>query len=293
MENRGLNILVKRLVKQITRSQWRQQLGFALIGFVCVLLFAACSVDQSNRPTASGLMGDPNQVEVLKVAVNPAFPPFEMKGADGALIGFDIDLINAVGNAAGFIIDFDEMSFDNVIRSIYGNQADIAISAITINRDRAEQFSFSRPYFKSGLAIAVAGDNTDITSLQSLQGKRVAVQRDTTSEAQAKSIPNIKIRRSSSAPEALQALANGEVDAVINDAPVTAYAINSGSISGVKLVAPTLTEEFYGIATPKNSPNLEKINAGLATVLNDGTYARIYRKWFATEPPQLPETAPI
>jgi arginine/lysine/histidine/glutamine transport system substrate-binding and permease protein len=283
-----------RILGRLTRSQWLRQLRFALVGFVCALLFAACSTDQTNSPTASSPTGaSPSQAAVLRVAVSPTFPPFEMKASDGSLIGFDIDLINAIGSAAGFIIDFDEMPFDDVIRSIYGNQADVAISAITINRDRAEQFAFSRPYFKSGLAIAVAGDNTDITSLQSLQGKRIAVQRDTTSEIQARAIPNAKIRRSSSAPEALQALANGEVDAVINDAPVTAYAINSGSVSGVKLVAPALTEEFYGIATPKNSPNLEKINAGLAAILNNGTYARIYKKWFATEPPQLPETAPI
>ena len=291
MENRGL---LKNLVKRIARLQWLRQLGFVLVGFTCALLFAACSVDQANSPTAPSPTGaSPDQAAVLKVAINPAFPPFEMKAADGSLTGFDVELINAIGGAAGFIIDFDEMAFDDVIRSIYGNRADVAISAITINRDRAERFSFSRPYFKSGLAIVVPADNADITSLQSLQGKRIAVQRDTTSDAQARSVSNAKIRRSASAPEALQALANGEVDAVINDAPVTAYAINSGVISGVKIVAPSLTEEFYGIATPKNSPNLEKINAGLTTILNNGTYARIYKKWFATEPPQLPETAPI
>ncbi|WNZ23692.1 basic amino acid ABC transporter substrate-binding protein [Leptolyngbya sp. NK1-12] len=270
----------------------RQRFGLALVGFVGVLLFAACSPDQATSPTPASPT-DPAQPSVLRVAINPAFPPFEMKAADGSLTGFDIDLINAIGGTAGFIIDFDEMVFDDLIRSIYGNQTDVAISAITINRDRAERVSFSRPYFKSGLAIAVAANNTDITSVQSLQGKRIGVQRGTTSEAQSQAIPNAKVRQTASAPEALQALAKGEVDAVINDAPVTTYLINSGAVPGLKLIAPPLTEEYYGIATPKDSPNLEKINAALTTLFNNGTYAQIYKKWFATEPPQLPETAPI
>lgn len=245
---------LKNLTKRI---RLQRRFGLALVGFVGVLLFAACSPDQATSPTPASPT-DPAQPSVLRVAVNPDFPPFEMKTADGSLTGFDIDLINAIGGTAGFIIDFDEMAFNDLIRSIYGNQTDVAISAITINRDRAERVSFSRPYFKSGLAIAVAANNTDITSVQSLQGKRIGVQRGTTSEAQAQAIPNAKVRQTASAPEALQALAKGEVDVVINDAPVTTYLINSGAVPGLKLIAPPLTEEYYGIATPKDSPNLEK-----------------------------------
>lgn len=253
------------------------------------LFFAACSL----VPNQTASSPSPTQVPtsatpVLRIAVNPTFPPFEMKTPDGALTGFDIDLINAIGGTSGFLIDFDEMSFDDVIRSLYTGQTDAAISAITINPDRLERVSFSRPYFKSGLGIAVAADNTDLTSLESLQGKRIGVQQGTTGEAQALSIPDAKIRQVNAAPDALQALAKGQLDAVINDAPATDYAIRSGAITGIKQIDELLTEEFYGIATPKNSPNLEKINTGLTTLLDNGTYAQIYRRWFETEPPALP-----
>ncbi len=193
----------------------------------------------------------------------------------------------------GFCVSPNEMSFDDVIRSLYAGEADAAISAITINPDRLAKVSFSRPYFKSGLGIAVAADNADLTSLESLRGKRISVQRGTTSEAKALSVPDAKIRQVNEAPEALQALAQGQVDAVINDVPVTDYAIRSGAVSGIKQVGGLLSEEFYGIATPKDSPNLEKINVGLTTLLSNGTYAQIYQKWFATEPPALPETIPL
>lgn len=278
------------MMRRITRSRFTRRWLFGIVSFLCTMLLVACSVDKpSNQAAPDGPVATP----VLKVAISPAFAPFEIKAADGTLTGFDIDLINAIGGSAGFIIDFDEMTFDDLIRNLHAGKVDAAISAITVNRDRAAQVSFSQPYFKSGLAIAVPMNNTEITSLESLRGKRIGVQQGTTGQAKAESIPDAKIQATTQVPEVLTALKNGQVDAVINDAPVTAYAVSSGSVTGIKIVTPLLTEEFYGIATPKNSPHLEKINAGLATILANGTYAQIYKKWFAADPPKLPEAAPI
>lgn len=280
----------------LTRSQVFRRWLPRFLGFVGAFVFAACSLgpnSQTSPTSPTPNTSNPAAAPVLRIAVNPAFPPFEMKTPEGALTGFDIDLINAIGGTAGFLVDFDEMSFDDVIRGLYAGEADAAISAITINQDRLAKVDFSRPYFKSGLGIAVAADNTDLTSLESLRSKRIGVQRGTTGEAKALTIPDVKVRQVNAAPEALQALAKGQLDAVINDAPATDYAIRRGEILGIKQVGGLLSEEFYGIAMPKNSPNLEKINAGLATLLSNGIYAQIYQKWFATEPPALPEAAPL
>ena len=92
---------------------------------------------------------------------------------------------------------------------------------------------------------------------------------------------------------ALRELANGNVDAVINDAPVTLYAIKTGSLNQLKIVGQLLTQEYYGIATPKNSLNLDAINKGLGTLIQNGTYAQLYKKWFNAQPPSLPETVPL
>lgn len=165
--------------------------------------------------------------------------------------------------------------------------------SITITEERAKSVSFSRPYFKSGLAIAVRADNQNITSFESLKNKKIAVQLGTTGSKKAKEIPGAQLRSFDSAPLALQELANGNVDAVINDAPVTLYAINTGNIQGIKVVQQLLTEEFYGIATARNSPNLALINQGLSNILKNGNYNQIYRKWFNATPPQLPEKSPF
>jgi arginine/lysine/histidine/glutamine transport system substrate-binding/permease protein len=198
--------------------------------------------------------------------------------------------MNAIGKAADFEVQFQSLPFDGIIPALQAKTVDAAISSMTINAERSKTISFSRPYFKAGLAIAIKADNNDITSLDSLNNKNIAVQIGTTGAAEAKKVPGAKIRTFDSAPLALQELLNGNVDAVINDAPVTLYAIKSNNLTGIKIIEQLLTEEYYGIATSKNSPHLAAINNGLTTLLGNGTYDQIYQKWFNTKPPKLPAT---
>ncbi|BDI20146.1 glutamine ABC transporter permease [Nostoc cf. commune SO-36] len=252
---------------------------FVVVGFSCLLL-AGCAVNPSAGKT-------------LRIATEPTFPPFEFQKQGGELQGFSIDLMNAIALTAKFKVDFQSLPFDGMISALQAKTVDAALSSITITEERAKAISFSRPYFKAGLAIAIRTDNQDITGFDSLKNKKIAVQIGTTGAAKAKSVPGVQIRSFDSAPIALQELLNGNVDAVINDAPVTLYAINTGNLKGIKIVQQLLTEEFYGIATAKNSPNLALINDGLDRVLKNGTYAQIYQKWFQTEPPSLPAKSPF
>ncbi|MEH2160561.1 MAG: ABC transporter permease subunit [Nostoc sp.] len=250
-----------------------------VVSFSCLLL-TGCVVNSSAGKT-------------LRVATEPAFPPFEFKKEGGELQGFSIDLMNALASSANFKVDFQSMPFDGMISALAAKTVDAAISSITITEERAKTISFSRPYFKAGLAIAIRADDQNITGFDSLKNKKIAVQIGTTGAAKAKSVPGVQIRSFDSAPLALQELANGNVDAVINDAPVTLYAIDTGNLQGIKVIQQLLTEEFYGIATAKNSSNLALINAGLDRVLKNGTYSQIYQKWFKIKPPLLPVKLPF
>ncbi len=263
-----------------TSPPYKGWLRLCLIVCLSFLLLAGCSVNPSVGKT-------------LRIANEPAFPPFEFLGTDGKSQGFSLDLMNAIAAAANFKVDFISVPFDGIIPALQAKTIDAAISSITITEERSKTVSFSRPYFKAGLAIAIRTDNQDITNFDSLKNKRIAVQIGTTGAKKAQDIPGAKIRSFDSAPLALQELANRNVDAVINDAPVTIYAINTGNLKGLKVVEQLLTEEYYGIATPKNSENLALINNGLDKVLQNGTYAQIYRKWFKADPPSLPAKSPF
>jgi arginine/lysine/histidine/glutamine transport system substrate-binding/permease protein len=255
-------------------------LRYGLLGLASSLVLASCNVGPKGE--AGG--------KVLKVATEPAFAPFEFQGKDGQLEGFDIDLMRAIAQAEGKEVKFEALPFDGIIPALQAKTIDAAISSITITAERQKTIDFSNPYFKAGLAIAVNKDNNTVKNLDDLKGKRIAVQIGTTGAKTAKGVPDAKISTFDSAPLSLQELQNGNVDAVINDAPVTLYAISQGNINNVKVTGQLVTEEFYGIAVPKSSPNLQTINQGLRTIIDNGTYAKIYKQWFGTEPPQLPET---
>lgn len=264
-----------------------------VLGLGVSLALAACggtSVEE-NANTGADTASEGEVTGVLTVATEPAFPPFEFQAENGELQGFDIDLMNAIGEVAGVEIRFESLPFDGIIPALQAGTVDAAISGMTITEERLQTVDFSRPYIKAGLAIAVQDSTTDIKGLEDLEDKKIAVQIGTTGAAQAAEIPGAQISTFDSAPLALQELNNGNVDAVINDAPVTLDAIASGNITGLQVVGELLTTEFYGIALPKGSENVAVVNEAIATLIEEDTYAEIYDKWFGAEPPELPESA--
>jgi arginine/lysine/histidine/glutamine transport system substrate-binding/permease protein len=268
------------MIKFWRSRRWRI-LVLGLLGWVMAIAFAAIpSLSQS----------PPNP---FKVATEATFPPFEFQNnKTGQIEGFDIDLIKAIGKQAGLNIEIVNLPFDGIIPALQSRNVRAAISGMTITAERARAIDFSRPYFKAGLAIAVREDNTTITGFDSLKDKRIAVQIGTTGAEEAKKVPGAKITTFDNAVLALQELVNGNVDAVVNDGPVTLYAIKDAGLKGVKIVGELLTEEYYGIALAKDSPYVQLINDALGKLIQSGEYDAIYRKWFAGKPPELPLVAP-
>ena len=234
---------------RLKKLNWLHYLTFGLVCLLLVIIF--------NLPADLTIAEE----KVIKVATEPTFPPFEMQAQEGGnLEGFDIDLMKAIGKEAGLKVEFESLPFDGIIPALQSGTVDAAISGITITAERAQIVSFSRPYFKSGLALAVKKNNQNIKSFDELKNKKIAVQIGTTGARKVEEIPDAQIRTFDNVPLALQELLNGNVDAVVNDAPVTLYAIKKGNLQGLKVVSELLTEEYYGIALPKNSPYLDTIN---------------------------------
>ncbi|MGD1918408.1 MAG: basic amino acid ABC transporter substrate-binding protein, partial [Pleurocapsa sp.] len=261
---------------------WLKRLGLGLVG---ILLITAINYYSTSSVKAQ---------EVLRVGTEPAFPPFEMQAPDGkGFTGFDIDLFKAIGEEAGLEIQFQSMPFDGLIPALQSQNIDAAISGMTITAERVQTVDFARPYFQSGLAIAVRKESkNDIRGFDDLENKKVAVAIGTTGAQEAAKIPGVELSTFDNSALALQELSNGKVDAVVNDAPVTLYAIKVGNLNNNEVVGELLTEEYYGIAFPKGSPNVEIVNDALDELLKTDKYRAIYQKWFAGEPAKLPLVAP-
>jgi ABC-type amino acid transport substrate-binding protein len=203
------------------------------------------------------------------------------------IVGFDPDLMNAIAEKAGFDLQFVNTRWDGIFVALQSGEFDAVSSAATITAEREEIVDFSNPYFNAGQMIAVKAENADtIKTPADLPGRRVGVQAGTTGDIAASDMQGVEVVRYDEITLAFQALANGDIDAIVNDGPTSADIISKNPDMGIVLVGDPFTDEFYGIAVNPDRPELlDAINQGLADVIADGTYAEIYQKWFGTEPP--------
>ena len=224
--------------------------------------------------------------KVLKVGAETTFAPFEFQDEKTKeYVGFDMDLIKAVGKQMGYEVQIQSMGFDALIPALEAKQIDVIASAMTITEERAKKVAFSKPYYKSGLSIVVKNDNNAVKSFKDLEGKRIAVQIGTTGAEEAQKIKDAKVREFNSTSEAFLELKAGGVDAVVNDLPVNQYYLAQGGSKDAKGVGEVLNAEEYGLAVAKKNTELtDKINKALDELKKNGEYDRIYIKWFGKKP---------
>jgi polar amino acid transport system substrate-binding protein len=219
----------------------------------------------------------------VRVATDATWPPFEsVDETTKDIVGFDIDLMNAIAKEAGFEIEYSNVPWDSLLAGMAQCQYDASISAMTITPERAEQFAFSDPYFAAGQVVTVRLDNTDITGRESLAGKTVGVQLGTTGDIEAKKIAGATVKNYDDIGLAFQDLMNGQVDAVIADNPLALGYIGQNP-DKLKTAGEVFTDEFYGIAVCKDKADLvAQINKGLAAVKAKGLIDELTTKWIAS-----------
>lgn len=225
----------------------------------------------------------------VKVASDIAYQPFEFT-KNGKTVGFDIDLMREVGKRAGFQPQFENVKFDGIIQGIGSGLYDSAISSITITPAREKQIDFSKPYFNADQSLLVQ-KGSKIKSTGDLSSATVGVQLGTTGASEADKLKKNgkinQVRTFDTITDAFAALENGQIDAIINDFPVSAYRAKTSNGSLV-IVQTIPTGEQYGIAFPKDSKLLKPANKALAEIKKDGTYAKLYKKWFGQKPKNIP-----
>lgn len=249
---------------------------------IASLAVAGCG--SSDDDTTSGGGGSGGGGEPLTVGSDIPYPPFE-QGKPGEYTGFDIELMEAIGEKIGRTPEFQDTSFETIFRDVQQGKFEAVISAATITEEREKAVDFSNPYYLSEQAVLVK-EGSDVKSLEDLEGQTVAVQQGTTGQELAKEeLGGSEIRPFPEGPDAVNALKAGTVEGVIIDAPVAQNAVEKSG--GVEIAEKVPTEEEYGIAVAQGETELlEEINKGLEEVLDDGTYKTIYEKWFKLEPPE-------
>lgn len=222
--------------------------------------------------------------KVLKVITEAGFAPFEFKEKD-EFVGFDMDLIRAIGAAEGYKVEISHMGFDALIPALQSGKADCIIAGMSIDEDRKKAVDFSTPYFNAGLIIAVQSATEGISTLDDLKGKRIAAQVGTIGADACNSVKEkdskTVVKIFDNVSEAFMELEKGGIDAVVNDYAVTYEYIGDKGKDKVKMVGDVFSaNDQYGIAVKKgNADMLKVINDGLAKIKANGEYDRIYKKW--------------
>ena len=221
----------------------------------------------------------------LVVASSATYAPFAFENKDKQIVGFDIDIINAIAKQQGLRIKIINTPWSGIFAALNNGDVDLVISGVTINDKRKQSYDFSPAYFIAHQLIAVP-KSSSATSLKSLAGKKIAVVNASTADDVASrefGKTNPIIRRFESTPLIISELAGGGVDAAIGDNGVIAYRVSQNA--DLKTIEdPSFPEEGFGIVVKKGDKAMQdKLAAGLAAIRADGSYAQIYKKWFAKD----------
>jgi ABC-type amino acid transport substrate-binding protein len=201
---------------------------------------------------------------------------------NGKPTGFSADLAEAIAGKLGLKLEVALLPFSDLFSRLTADIGDIAMSAITITPERKLQFDFSHPYFNSGQSLLVPTAST-IASEADLLGKKVGVIKGTTNETLARKVPGIaQISTYDGKPEMFDALIDGKLDAVIVDTPFAQY--NARATGKTRIAKVLTTGDQYGIAVRKGNAKLLKgINKAMNAIRKDGTYDRLYKKYFGNK----------
>lgn len=258
----------------------------ALMILAAMVVVVGCgSDDDGGNGGDTGLSSELINDGSLLVGSDIPYPPFEF-GDPPDYEGFDIDLINEIASRLDLETTIQPTKFDTIFVDLQQGKFDVVISATTITPEREETVNFSSPYYEAEQALVVPTDS-DIATVEDLNGQTVAAQNGTTGKDFAEDSTNAsRVQGFDLGPDVINAVRGGQVDAGILDQPVAQDAIEKGQ-TGFEVATTIPTGELYGIAVAKNNPELlEAINNALAEIKEDGKLNELYEKWFSIDAPE-------
>jgi polar amino acid transport system substrate-binding protein len=249
---------------------------------------AATVETEAAATLAEGAAGELKLIKGSQVTVCSDIPyaPFEYyeNGADGKVIGIDVELVEAIAADNGLTADFIKTPFDGIFAALAAGQCDIIASSVSITDERKQSNDFTDPYFTIQQTILVrSADAATLNDTPALKGKKVGAQAATTGAefAKAEGEKNgFEVTEFQGADEMISALKAGQIDAAIQDSPVNGYAAtqSDGELAVSKVFDGA--GEAYGFVVPKSNAALrDAMNASLTELRDSGKYKEIVSKY--------------
>ncbi|WP_262774875.1 transporter substrate-binding domain-containing protein [Brevibacterium permense] len=263
----------------------KRRSSLAILAAGAMLALSACGGGGASEPAATGKGGVPLVKEgKLTTCTHLSYQPFQFE-KDGEVVGFDVDIVDAVAKKLGVEQEIINTSFETITSGAEFNQnkCDVAAAATTITPEREEATDFSEPYFDANQAILTKADKT-AKDEKALKDFKIAAQAGTTGlDYATEHFKDSEVITYEDLPLSLEALKTGQVDAVINDNGVL-YNYNTEN-KGFAVGFDIKTDEHYGISMKKGNSEMKKaVDDTIKEIKDNGEYDKIYKKWFGDAP---------
>lgn len=247
---------------------------FALLCAACMLTasLSACSNDSDSMTVEEGK---------LLMATNATFPPYEYYDGND-IVGIDAEIAAKIAEKLGLELEIQDMEFNSIITSVNQGKADMGMAGMTVSEDRLKNVDFSDSYAK-GVQVVIVKEDSDIKTIDDLEGKKIGVQLNTTGDIYAtEDFGKDNVQQFNKATDTVLALTQGKVDAVIIDkAPAEVFVQQN---EGLTLLSSSYADEDYAICFKKGNTELQKaVNDALNELIEDGTVQAIIDKYIPAE----------
>lgn len=252
-------------------SNLKKTIYILLLTFVFLISF--CKVVKADEVTYDN--------RTIIIGGDNYFPPFEYVDRNGVYRGFNVDIMRAIAIEMGIDIEIKLMPWHETVIQLQNKNID-AIQGMKYSETRDYLYDFSKPYLVSSQAIFVRENNKHIVNLEDLQNKKVAVQKNDISVDVLSKMENIQIIETENQEMAIEKLINIEVDAYVGNRLTGLYIIQkNGFQKEIKIVGEEINPQNYCIAVSEGNHDLLKVfDEGLKRIKENGTYDKIYKKWF-------------
>ncbi|WP_391208837.1 substrate-binding periplasmic protein [Psychrobacillus sp. L4] len=258
------------------------------LAVMTALLLGACGNNSTKGNDKNSLKAIQDKGE-MTVGIMGTYAPYNFMNKENKYDGFDVDIAKELSKRLGVEAKFVAQDFSGLIPGLQKGKFDILISQVTITDDRKKQIDFTEPYITNDVKVIVKEDNTTIQSVEDFKGKKIAVGLGTNDEAFLRNdlmpkVGDFKINTYDDVITTLKDLEAGRADATINNVYALKPIIEENGFK-VKVVGSPIKSDKAAVAVKKGSTDLvDALNKALADMKQDGTYKKIFLKWFGEEP---------
>lgn len=270
------------------KRQFKITLVLAMVLLLAIMSLAGCSKTDNEAAKDEDSYEKLKDQGYLVMGLDDTFAPMGFRNEKGELVGFDVDLAKEVSKRIGLEIKLQPIDWTMKETELNAGNIDLIWNGYSITDERKEKVAFSQPYLENRQIIITLADS-DINSKEDLRGKKVAIQNQSSAVDAVNTEPELVAAFDGGEPvlfdtnnEAFMDLESGRSDAVVADEVLARYYIKQRGAEKFKVLEEDFGEEEYGIGMRKQDKKLlEAIDKALDEIKADGTYDKLYQKWFA------------